>query len=98
MASKNTLHFGDQFKLANFIQAEYASSEMFDDKFAELATKKLGFAVTVANIGSIRRSLGVPSNFRSQIKEPDTKRLERLEDEVRKLWVQVQHLIDGTKP
>ena len=46
IASKNTLHFGDQFMLANFIQAEYASSKMFDNQFAELSTNKLSFGVT----------------------------------------------------
>jgi hypothetical protein len=96
----NKLTARDQFALLNYVQANYAASQLSDVAFAEKAAAALALKVTAHNVRGAREVFDLPSNTlaaREAAKQPYTRlerveaRLETLERMARELGWPVPH-------
>ena len=56
---RDTLTIVQRTDLANLIRLEYANSGMTDAEFANMATSKIGHAVSIATVASYRTAYGI---------------------------------------
>lgn len=96
MKTRETLSLIPSAKLVTLIEAEYGKLGLTDDKFAEHATKVLGFAVNERQVKSRRIELGIASTRnaeRMQASRTVIDRITALEQEVHLLKTKLSDLL-----
>lgn len=97
------LAMAEQFKLIQYVQAEYVSSCLNDDEFAKQASDKLGFYLTGHNVAGARKAFDIESTLdrlarerkeaRAAKVEPQT-RLELIEGRLLEVETQLNNLLN----
>lgn len=95
----NSLNFKQKIQLAKLITDEFVSSDKTDKEFAEYASEKLEFTVTLANMSRCREDLDIPSNKSRKIAENNdfTSRINNLELRVKSLENRVEVYLKGSR-